>query len=76
MSLVLFNGGLKSETLLAKILNSAAQGYKTGVAWKDNYRPGGPFDYGYNLVTRKESKLLIKAWFSGFDEGLKCQKRA
>lgn len=40
-------------------------GFKTGLGWKNLYRPGGPFIYD-----EPQSYLNHKAWMKGFDKGV------
>lgn len=51
----------------AMLFSHLASGYQTGLNWKDNYRPGGPSIF----INFKRDALLRKAWFLGFDQGLK-----
>lgn len=43
------------------------EGYKVGLYWDANYRPGGPHVYA-NLP---ETALTAKAYLAGFDDGWK-----
>jgi hypothetical protein len=60
-------------------------GYKSGVNWKDNYRPGGPATYSVSILEKDNKDWAAycdathenrRAWFRGFDDGLQKQKAA
>ena len=57
------------------------QGYRTGLKWEENYRPGGPFvpkpsatDEEKHKATQAQAKAESEAWFEGFDMGLEKRK--
>ncbi len=43
-------------------------GFKTGLGWREDYRPGGPY-----VHASAQSTLNHKAWMKGFDEGKLAQ---
>ena len=53
--------------------NYYQEGYKTGINWDDNYRPGGPFrctdDMRYPDAVKRDGENS-KEWFRGFDDGV------
>ena len=56
-------------------------GYQTGLHWKDNYRPGGPwvcrprpYDDETKLETCRKSQEDHDDWMQGFDDGLEAQR--
>ena len=51
---------------------SYANGFRTGVNWKWNHLPGGPYRYqGTKLLAMRESdELKYQNWHLGFKEGL------
>ncbi len=68
--------------------DSYAEGYETGVTWRRDYRPGGPFEWHYTdsgFHSKEEraglrekaqlSQLCRKEWLRGFDKGLSDQGR-
>lgn len=56
-------------------------GYQTGITWKSNYRPGGPWHWGPDMNSTPEqrekalqSQRNNKAWLKGFDDGYAIQR--
>lgn len=51
------------------------EGYRVGLSWKDDYRPGGPW---YPSAQSCDWMLALKdnnaAWLRGFDRGLSAAK--
>jgi ribosome modulation factor len=76
---ILFSGTPKaihpdaSEPLSYQMLfGFLADGYKTGINWKSKETPGGPWE----SINAKRDRLLNKAWFVGFFQGLKDKQNA
>lgn len=75
-----------SEAVLAEAIQmdlrlEECNGYETGRAWKEDYRPGGPFSYNSYAHESAPVKILAKhsqdcraAWLAGFDRGLAAQQ--
>jgi hypothetical protein len=72
------------HTIQGDELNSNyIDGYHTGLKWKDNYRPGGP--YVMTTSSRNDKPEFVercrqslqdnKDWLAGFDRGLADQSK-
>ena len=81
--LQLFRDVCKFEALAADRESEDYQGgYRTGIVWKDMYRPGGPWtmsDDGTRTdpAFKKrcaDSQVVHRRWMMGFDEGLAAKK--
>lgn len=79
----LFKDVSKFETLAADRESEDYQvGYRTGIVWKDTYRPGGPFvttwcegrDKPQHKQMCDDSVDANRRWLMGFDEGLAAKK--
>lgn len=55
---------------VSDVLSCAADGYQTGVSWKQDYRPGGLHVSATDCKSKRD-RILANAWFSGFDAGLR-----
>lgn len=61
---------------------SYQDGYATGLAWKYDYQPGGPFHYAPRVgdnnpehIRRANNTLVAHSqWMTGFSEGLAAKK--
>jgi hypothetical protein len=69
-----------TKALAEDIAKHTADGRETGMNWKDDYRPGGPIDFGppKSYETREAVKVMLNhitkchyAWLAGFDAAIK-----
>lgn len=50
------------------------EGYRTGLEWDANWRPGGPHIYhGTNLEMHLSSRRYATVWMNAFDRGLQVR---